>query len=364
LKRLAPLTVVTVVGAVTVERRYFACSGCGQTHAPWDQWAGVDKHRLSAGARRMACLTATSWSFDQASTNLRALCGLDISDESIRRVCAAEGARARTWLGTPAAAEPVRSAEGHAECLVDGAAFNTRVHGWREMRVMIQSKRAAGQKIDPAKWSGLADRRLPKPVAALVSARAVECEEVGNLLGRAAERVGMARGYEASVIADGAKWIWAQVDRVLPKAERVVDVYHVSQHLHECGQAVYGPKTAEAREWAERRLAQIVREGPSVCLWHVERQAEACASPGAKKALISLADYLRPNLAALRYGDRLRRGLTIGSGQVESACKTIVGRRLKINSARWHVPMAEGMASLCAITHAKLWESFWGLAAA
>lgn len=355
---------MTVAGVVRVERRYFACSTCGCTHTPWDQWAGVGKHKLSVGARRLACRTASTCSFDQASASLRELCGLELSDETIRRVCGAEGARARGWLGTPAAVDPVRRAPGEHECLVDGTMFNTRVRGWREMRVMIQSKRAAGAKIDPAQWTGLSDRALPRPTAAVVSARAAECEEIGTLLGRAAAMAGGARGRGTSVIADGAKWIWAQVDRVLPEAERVVDVYHVSQHLHECGQAVHGPKTAEARSWAERRLAEIVREGASVCLWRVEREAEACTSPAAKRALTALADYLRPNLAALRYGDRLRRGLTIGSGQVESACKTIVGRRLKINSARWHVPMAEGMASLCAILHGTLWESFWGHAAA
>ena len=354
---------MTVVGVVKVPRRYYACPSCGETSTPWDKWAGLGKHRISAGASRMACLAASAWSFDQTRKSLRELCGLEISDETIRRVCAVEGQRAITWLATPAAAEPVRTAKGHHEWLVDGTMFNTRKKGWREMRVMIQSKREAGEKIDRAKWTGLTDRGLPRPSAALVTARAVDCEQVGTLLERAGELVGVGHGEETTFIADGAKWIWSQVDRVLPKAERVVDVYHVSQHLHECGQTIHGQKTAEARQWAEHRLAEIVQQGANVCLWQIECQAEQWVNPASKKALLSLAEYLRPNLAAMRYGDRLGRGLTIGSGQVEGGCKT-VGRRVKTNGARWGVPMAEGMANLCLLSHSGLWDSFWGLAAA
>jgi alkylhydroperoxidase family enzyme len=41
---------------------------------------------LSPQARRLACLAAASWSFDRASSLLEELCGLRLSDTTIRGV--------------------------------------------------------------------------------------------------------------------------------------------------------------------------------------------------------------------------------------------------------------------------------------
>ena len=65
------------------------------------------------------------------------------------------------------------------------------------------------------------------------------------------------------------------------------------------------------------------------------------------------------NRGRLRYADRLERGLPIGSGQVEGACKTVVGRRLKLNSARWHPERAEHIAALTCLQYGNLWEAYW-----
>ena len=57
----------------------------------------------------------------------------------------------------------------------------------------------------------------------------------------------------------------------------------------------------------------------------------------------------------------LRQGWSIGSGAVESACKTVVGRRLKLAGMRWG---EEGTDHVC---HRRApfksdkgrWEAFW-----
>lgn len=127
---------------------------------------------------------------------------------------------------------------------------------------------------------------------------------------------------------------------------------------------MHGASGPRARAWAESSLVDLVREGPIAFLWQVEREAEGCPTPAGRAGLLALANYLRPNLGSLRYASRLRRGLVIGSGTVEGACKTVVGRRLKLNSARWNPPMAEDMAALCGLRYTALWDAFWGSAAA
>jgi Uncharacterised protein family (UPF0236) len=355
---------VTAAGRVQVKRRYHACRRCGATYFPFDDWAGLGKGRLSVGARRMACLAAMGWSFDQASKNLLELTGLDVSDQTIRRVAEAEGVRAHDWVeSSQLAVNAVQAAPGNAEFLTDGTIVNTR-EGWQEVRLSVASKRAAGEPSDPAEFTGLAGRDLPKPAARVVLVSKLGCDGMGELWDRLSTRLGWGRGEGLSVISDGAKWIGSRAEDVWPKAERVIDVFHVSQHLHECAQVLHGEKTPEAREWAAQRLVELVRQGPAVLLWKLEQEVQAQKHRGKRQALESLLGYLRPNQHALRYTDRLRRGLPIGSGQIEGACKTVVGRRLKLNSARWSPQNVEAIGSLCGLQYSDLWDTYWSARAA
>jgi hypothetical protein len=355
---------VTTVGRVEVKRRYHACRHCKATHTPFDDWAGAEKGRLSVGARRMACLAATGWSFDQASHNLLELAGLNVSDQTIRRVAESEGVKAHEWVeSSQLAVSAVKAAPGHAEFLSDGTMVNT-LEGWQEVRLSVASKRQAGQPSDPAQFTGLERRDLPKPTARLVLVSKLDSDGMEELWGRLSTRLGWGRGEDLSVISDAAKWLVARSGQVWPKAERVIDVFHVSQHLHQCAQVLHGEGTDAAMGWAVERLVELVKQGPSVLLWKLEQEVQTHQPSGKREALESLLGYLRPNQEALRYGDRLRRGLTIGSGQIEGACKTVVGRRLKLNSARWSPTNLEPIGSLCGLQYSDLWEAYWAARAA
>ena len=310
------------------------------------------------------CLAALSWSFDNASRHLETFTGLTVSDQTIRRVAEAEGVKIQAWQELSSQATgPVACAEGNAEFLTDGTMVNT-TQGWQEVRLSIFSKRAPGPALDPASFTGLDERALPRPTARLVLVSKQPSQEMGALWGRVATRLGWGRGQGVSAISDGARWIAAEEEKVLPEAERVVDVYHVSEHLHAGAAALHGERTEAARTWAREHLVYLVREGASVLLWTLEREAESAATPSMRAALQALVGYLHPNQQALGYAQRLRRGQPIGSGQVEGACKTVIGRRLKLNSARWSPPNIAPFASLAALDHSDLWTTYWAARAA
>ena len=52
-----------------------------------------------------------------------------------------------------------------------------------------------------------------------------------------------------------------------------------------------------------------------------------------RKSLASLKAYLSSHADHLNYAERLSQGQSIGSGQVEGACKNMIGRRLKQTGA-------------------------------
>jgi hypothetical protein len=161
-------------------------------------------------------------------------------------------------------------------------------------------------------------------------------------------------------LGDGAKWIWRQVAEHLPESECVVDVFHVSEHLHECGRVLHGQQTDAARTWGDDHLLALIADGPMQFLSGLEGKSQATGSTGGQQALEAVASYLKPNIDGLWYADRLRRGLPIGSGMVEGACKNVIGRRMKSNSARWAPEHADQMASLLCLQYSTdQWEAFW-----
>jgi len=266
-----------------------------------------------------------------------------VCDNTIRKACDAHGGAMRDGQrDDPAAARAVREADGDVEFQTDGTAVNTTA-GWREMRLSAFAKRRR------ARPGG----RRPAPHARVLTAGVAGCERLGPQWRRAAARLGVRDAAEVTVIADGAKWIWAQAQQSLPGAAGVLDFDHASERLDQAGRELLGD-TPAAAAGAEARRGTLLGSGGAALL--AER---AAAGPAAAGAL----EYVRPHAAHLDYPGRRADGRSIGSGLVEGACQQVVGRRLKQTGARWRVRRADRMATLCGVIYSDLWDTYWHKAA-
>lgn len=52
-------------------------------------------------------------------------------------------------------------------------------------------------------------------------------------------------------------------------------------------------------------------------------------------------------------------GRTIGSGQVDGACKNLIGAMLKQTDARWREDRINRMGVICSIFYADQWDDYW-----
>lgn len=344
---------MTVIGQITVSRRHYYCPKC-KGSSPWDQWAGVEKRSLTPGVRRMVTLAGMSWSFDRAQRHLWEFCHLQVSDETIERVCQEEGIQVQKWMRqSQAPAEAFEKAPGLVEFSTDGIKINT-VEGWREMRISAWAKRQAAVPCAPQMWN---KRLLPEPTVRL----AICAMAKSNLIGASW------RGFNAhlglgqmplSVLGDGAKWIWNEAaKRFCSEARWCLDIFHASEHLHACAKMLLG-EGQEARAWADQHLSQALScNGPHLI---ASLQTETTSWPPEKQpALQGLLNYLNDNRDSMWYKDRLWQGLPIGSGLIEGAGKNVLGARLKANSARWRIRRAERIGALRCLDYSEQWESYW-----
>lgn len=348
-----PRVLSTAAGEVRLSRVYFECPACREAGYPLDERLGVNG-RYSRGAERLFALAGASWSYDVAAARLQELCGLSVSDTTIREVSQRHGAAANEWLRSePQAVQEFREATGDVEFTTDGTCVNT-TEGWREMKVGLFSKRERGAPAAPEEW---ASRTLPPPKTRLALAAIEDSERFGSRWKAWRKRLGLVDASAVSVLADGAKWIWEEARQHFRGAEGVLDVFHALEHVADVSQVLHADPAARAA-WTDAARQALLAEGYGGLTAHVPRQDDT-RTAAQQAAVDNLLNYLAAHQHHLNYASRLAAGQSIGSGQVEGACKHLIGRRLKQTAARWRVRRVNRMAGLCALLYSHQWHTYW-----
>lgn len=355
-KRCKPKNILSSVGHIALPRRYYACRHCKAKQIPWELWAGIEgAHRITPHARRMVVLAGSGCSFDEASHNLEELSHIEVSNDVVRRVCDEEGQAVRKWISSsPEPKKAFDAAQGAVEFSTDGLSVNT-IDGWREIRQSVISKRPPALAVKPAQWD---QRVLEPPTVRLAVCGIANCDLIGASWARLVELLGLPDGLEMSVIADGARWIWDQAAKRFRKqnAQWVVDVYHVMLYLFAAAAAL---GSGEAEKWVHARVIELIEKGGPGFIEYLKSTGPPEGSAGTAQAWSKLLNYLNENKDSLWYGQRLEKGLPIGSGLIEGGGKNTLARRLKINSARWRIRRAENMGAIRCLQYSGLWEAYW-----
>jgi hypothetical protein len=348
-----PRTVTTAAGDVRLSRVYFECPSCRDGGYPLDVRLGVEG-RYSQQAQRLICLAAASWSYDVSSERLEELCSLKVSDTTIREIAQRHGAAANAWLRSePEAVREFREETGDVEFTTDGTSVNTS-EGWREMKVGIFSKRDRGQSATPEEWDS---RSLPSPKVRIAFAAIEDSESFGSRWKAWRKRLGLPDTSAITVLADGAKWIWEEQRKHLRDADGVLDVFHALEHVADLAK-ILSAEPGAVTAWNDVARDVLLHHGFS----GIERFVQTGAptrTASQQQAVEGLLNYLAPHQHHLNYAQRLAAGQSIGSGQVEGACKNLIGRRLKQTGARWRVRRVNRMAGLCSLMYSHQWKTYW-----
>jgi hypothetical protein len=163
------------------------------------------------------------------------------------------------------------------------------------------------------------------------------------------------------LLGDGADWIWRYGPRFLAlegvKVLEILDIYHALEHLGVVANAVFGQGSEAAKAWLDRLTKCLVEQGVGPILEALRelRPNDAEALDEVRKAL----GYFAENAARMDYPSFIALQLPIGSGAIESTCKTLIEEREKGAGMRWTEQGAQAVASLRALHRSNRWAQFW-----
>ena len=113
------------------------------------------------------------------------------------------------------------------------------------------------------------------------------------------------------------------------KTRECLDIYHALEHLSDTSKILYGNETEAHKQWYEEAKLELLSVGFAGLESRLHRtEREKQWKPEQKDNLRLLRGYLENNR------ERLLEGRAMGSGQVEGACKNMIGVRLKQTGAQ------------------------------
>jgi hypothetical protein len=164
-------------------------------------------------------------------------------------------------------------------------------------------------------------------------------------------------------VADGVADNWEFLTGALPEGEEAIDFFHATEHLHDAMAAAYGDGTRET-QYRYETLRETLRDdenGVEKVIRALKRLAEK--HPDRDK-IRRAHDYFRAHKKRMRYAALKLRGLPIGSGVVEAACKTLETQRLKNSGMRWSTAGAQAILTPRGWDQSERFDEAWALVAA
>jgi len=357
--------VTTLLGTVVYERAYYFCRHCRHGEFPTDPEFGLVDHKTSA-ARELTALAGTLEPFaDAAQRVLVKMAGLNLSEATVRRTTEAAGedvARQRADLRPIGPQTPWtwrRDQQGRTLACVGLDATGVGQQGPHPgEKAEGRMPWVAAVFNPPGLWK--------RPQQARYVSGLMSLEEIGRQLRRECQSVGLKEAEVVIGLSDGGAGLeGCLIDAVAGMAREfhlVLDFYHAAEHVREFCK-VWLADERERDELVHHWCERLKGSGGAGLLEELEALDLSDRSEEVREAHRRLMGYVGSNRHRMNYPAYLARGWPIGSGAIESACKTVVGHRLKGAGMRWRGRGTTAMCQLRALYRSgpDVWSAYWKL---
>jgi hypothetical protein len=356
---------------VKCSRAYYYCRSCGHGSYPWDKKVGLTDQNLTPAVERLATLTgAIADSFEKGGELLEETAGISLSESTIQRTTEATGQRIVETFAQERTIGPAHPWQWYLD------ACNRSVAYIALDATGVRQQGAHGEKVDGRMaqvgmiFNPLPDPQrvfagLPKP-GARMQARYVSglypLAEMGPLLRRQAGQVGMDDAEVWIALTDGGSGLEEFMDKNFPRVSAVIlDFWHAAEYLAKLAKVLHAQDEEKAKAQTEQWSRILKDEGGTAMIAVLEEWDWPERVAGLGRIREEVLTYFQNQEGRMDYPTYEANGWYIGSGAVESACKTVVGQRLKGAGMRWRLPGAHEVCHVRALYRSERgqWHSFW-----
>jgi hypothetical protein len=391
---MRPKQLHTLMGKVTIRRAYYQCvveaeepsAPCRHGQAPFDQVWGPVTGRTSPGVQKLLGKLVARMTLADAVETFSSLLPLPMSERQALNLIQPVGEALREQedeqvqaLFEQAAHKETHPSEHNAVLGVPIRRLYIETDGvtvrMRRGSVPMEEAEAKGKadvyreiKVG-AVFEGIPGRErselapgvfLDEPGPIKYIARRMSAQAFGGFLYALAQRCGLDRAREVVLLGDGARWIRRLAEDHFPNALHIVDLYHAREHVWKVANAVHGPATPAGAAWAKQADERLTHGQIEELVQMIEQLPAIPAEPDASRSIPHLeADYFRSNAERMRYPAFRAKGMHIGSGIAEAACKTVVSARAKRSGMRWTPDGLDAVLALRTSVLNQSYDPFW-----
>jgi hypothetical protein len=331
--------------------------------------------RHSPAVERLATLCgAVADSFEKGAELLKEAAGVVLSESTVQRTTQATGRRIAQHLhkgrtfGGKKPWDWFRDACGRTVGYIEFDATGVRQQG--PHGEAAEGRMAyVGMIANPLPDQERVFEGLPKPgqsMPARYASGLYPLAEMGPLLRRQGAQVGLDRAQVWVAITDGGAGLEDWVRENFPRVEAVIlDYYHAAEYLAKLANALH-PADEEAALDQTKSWSRLLRDEGGHAMIGVLEEWEWPIRKGLAAVRVEVLSYFGNQVHRMDYPAYEASGWSIGSGAVESACKTVVGQRMKGSGMRWSEVGAHALCHVRALYRSEhsQWTDFWRRATA
>jgi hypothetical protein len=364
-----PKTFGSLLGDIRFGRGYYHCEHCRQGYFPWDKALRLSAERLTPAAEEVITLSGIKESFGKvADRSLYKQTGLRLSESTVERVTETAGERLDKVLEKGVVFGESRPWDWHCDSSGQTCGY-VSVDATGIMMQGLDGAKADGRMVNvgmvynPQPRSADDDEAIAKPCDGVrYQAGLLTLDQLGERLRKQAAQVGMNEVEQWIGLSDAGNGLERFFDVYFPRAVKIVDFRHASEHLTLLAKLLRPGEAGEAllSDWCH----QLKHEGGAKLLAVLENLERSVMNEATRKEHDSVLTYYRNHSDRMNYPEYLKRGWQIGSGAVESACKRVINQRLNMGGMPWGEEGGDAVANLRALfcSDADQWDAFWTLA--
>lgn len=376
----------TLWGVISLRRRVYQNASDSKTFVPLDYAWGMENHFMTIEVREAVAFSCAHVTPEETSELLKKSALFHPHPTQIKRclegIVAQVGekqpeldARIRAQENVPEQARALVASMDGANVLLNEAEQENAKRGRPTTRPATADSQAASTCYrnamvgtvsfygDVPEGSKTPERLVCRYIAHMPEENAVTFKKKFEAELADAERLAPS-GIIKILLCDGARALWKYAENCtrFDGYLKLIDYYHTLEHLSLAAEALFGEDADKAQAWYGKYSRKLLEEdfgARSVLRSMAYYKNKGGLPKNRANALAVQQTFFERNQGMMTYANFRRRGLPIGSGPVEAACKTIVKTRLCRSGMRWSRKGGQRILDLRTNVKSNRWDAFW-----